>query len=315
MRKLLVLLLVVIVVGRSYATTWDEPWADKVIKGSSSFVLAYVISCDPVKGIKIKLIKTLGGVQLKDTLVISDYYLLSLSSSSGLEGEFHTQLVDSCYFFIKQNGEGKYCIATPTTGFDYVFKGEVVATYRHSYHQASVPVSIYEKTMTAVFNHYHNLPYDTTYMTNFVSEYLSKPPAGFGKNEINIFFLQHVALECVHHLKLQINESLILPFLNFKTNFHSQVSAARAMVSCNTNSGKSELLKIIADTSQSHFVQVMCIWTLAEFKPKELKSQLSKLVNTVSGESTGFGGNIMDPRIGTNIPSAKEALSSLVNNL
>ena len=37
----------------SYATTWDEPWADKVIKEASSFVLGKVISTDSEKGIKV----------------------------------------------------------------------------------------------------------------------------------------------------------------------------------------------------------------------------------------------------------------------
>ncbi len=94
------------------------------------------------------------------------------------------------------------CIATPTAGYDYVTKGNVVATFRHSYHQASVPVAIYERVMTAVFNNYHNLPYDKGDVEKFVNEYLTKKPAGFSESEISTFFIQHVALECVYHLKL-----------------------------------------------------------------------------------------------------------------
>jgi hypothetical protein len=316
-RKLLFLLILTIIstIGRSYATTWDEPWDDQVIKDASSFVLAKVVACDPEKGISIQIIKTIGGNKLLSSLIISDFYLLTLCSGSGGGGEFHTSIVDSCYFFITRNNEGKYCIATPTTGFDYVTEGQVTATFRHSYHQALVPVSIYEKTMTAVFNNYHNLPYDKDYISSFVTKYLTKTPAGFEENEINIFFLQHVALECVHHLRLKINENLIIPFLTDKRNFHSQVSAARAMVAFNTNTSKQELLKIISDTAQRHFVQVMCIWTLADFNPTDLKSKLEELAIDASDEHDGFGGNIMDPRICTSIPTVKKALKNLIGKL
>jgi hypothetical protein len=127
--------------------------------------------------------------------------------------------------------------------------------------------------------------------------------------------MQHVALECVHHLKLNIDENLIFPFLNNKNNFHSQVSAARALVAFNTNSSKQALLKIIGDTSQREFVQVMCIWTIEEFNPRELKSEIIKLSKTASDESDGFGGNIMDPRICTSLPTVKEALQNLSSKL
>lgn len=309
-------LLVVINTTNSYATTWDEPWADKVIKEASSFVLGKVVSNDSKKGIQIVVIKTVSGKELKDTILISNFYSLSICSSSGGHGaEFHTRIIDSCYFFINQNLKREFCIATPTTGFDYVRDGQVMATFRHSYHQASVPVFVYEKVMIAVFNNYHNLSYDKNYINKFVSENLSKSPAGFGENEINTFFLQHVALECVYHLKLEINGNLLPPFLNDKNNFHSQVSAARAMSRIKTEANKIELLKAISDTTKRDFVRVMCVWSLSELEPKELKAQLQKLGKSASNESGGFGGNIMDPRVCTHIPTLKDALKELVAKL
>ena len=59
----------------------------------------------------------------------------------------------------------------------------------------------------------------------------------------------------------------------------------------------------------------MCVWSLSEFKPEELKTQLQKLEESASDESDDFGGNIMDPRICTHIPSLKEALKELVDKL
>jgi hypothetical protein len=311
-----VLLFIVLTTTSLHATTWDEPWAEKVIRESSSFILGKVIDSDSDKGIKVVVINTLCGRQLKDTILINGFYALTICSSSGEHGaEFLTQVIDSCYFFISQNQKGQFCIATPTTGFDYVVEDNVIATFRHSYHQASVPVSVYEKTMTAIFNHYHNLPYDKDYITSFITAHLSKTPAGFSNNEINTFFLQHVALECIYHLKLSVNERLIFPFLSNKTNFHHQVSAARAMRSINTETVKQELIKAIEDTSRRDFVKIMCVWSLSELNPKEFKTQLLKIEKKASGESDGFGGNIMDPRVCTKIPTVKKVLKDLISKL
>lgn len=316
MRKcIIVLLLIITTLSNTYATTWDEPWADKVIKESTSFVLAKVLSNDHQKGTTIQIYKTLGGKQLSGTLTISGFYLLDICSSSGGGPEFHIEPTDSCYFFINESAEGKYRIATPSTGFDYVGGGKVTATYRHSYHQASVPTDIYEKTMTAIFNNYHSLPYDQVFITSFIKEYLTKKPAGFEDHEINTFFLQHVALESIHHLKLDMDASLVVPFLEDNGNFHNQVSGARAMVVANNQKETQALLNIIADTSQRKFVQVMCIWTLKALNQKELKPKLQDLEKGASEENDNFGGNIMDHRVCTSIPSPKSALKELIENL
>lgn len=314
--KILFYFLAISCTSKSFATTWDEPWADKVIRDASSFILGKVISNDPEKGIKVYVLRTVSGKALTDTILISNFYSLRICSSSGGHGaEFNTVPIDSCYFFINQNAKGEFCIATPTTGFDYVKDGQVSATFRHSYHQASVPVVVYEKTMTAVFNNYHHLDYDKAYIEKFVTENLNKSPAGFGEDEINTFFLQHVALECVFHLKLAINETMVLPFLNDKNNFHNQISAARAMITFNTETNKQELLKAISDTTKRDFVRVICLWSLSEFKPKEFRKQLQKLEKLASDESDGFDGNIMDPRVCTHIPALKSALKEFVSML
>lgn len=314
--KTIIFLAFAFVTTTTWATTWDEPWQDKVIKEADYFVYAKVKSYDEEKGVVIEIIKTIGGQELKGKIKIKDFYLLDLCSSSGGHGpEFHFDGIKECYFFIKKNKKGKYCIATPTAGFDYVKDGNVYATYRHSYHQALVPVDTYEKTMTAIFNNYHNQPYDKQFVSEYVDKYISLKPAGFSKDEINIFFAQHVALECAYHLRLTNFYSKLLPFLADTSNFHNQVSAARALVSYNTTECKQELLTVISDTTREAFVQVVCIWTLSEFKPTELKEQLIKANETASDEDTGFGGNIMDPRVCTHFPDVKDALEKLIKTL
>jgi hypothetical protein len=313
--RLLSLTVLAIISITTFATTWDEPWKDKVIKEADSFVLAKIKSFDK-DGVNIEIIKTLAGKELRGSIEITDFYHLNLQNSpEGHNVHFDFGGIKESYFFIKKNEKGKYCIATPTTGFDYVEGGKVNATYRHSYHQALVPIDIYEKTMTAIFNYYHYQPYDKKFINDYVKEFLSRKPAGIDTSESETFFGQHVALECIYHLRLKGFYQYIIPFLNDTSNFHNQVSAARALIAYNTPECKQDLLKVIGDTTRGNFVQVISIWTLAAFNPKELKDKLIKLKETASAEPDGFGGDIMDPRRGTYFPTVKEALQKLIDTL
>jgi hypothetical protein len=314
--KIIFFLVFSLVTVNTFGTTWDEPWQEEVIKDSDYFVFANVVSNDKKEGVTIEIIKSLGGKKLKGKIKITDFYLLDYCSHSIENGtEFRFDGVKESYFFIKKNDKGKYCIATPTSGFAFLKDSIVQATYRHSYHKAVVPIDIYEKTMTAIFNNYHSQPYDKQFITDYIKKYIVLRPAGFANKEINTFFAQHVALECVYHLRLTDFYSQTLSFLADTSNFHHQVSAARALISHNTIECKRELLKVITDTSMKDFVQVICIWTLSEFKPTELKEQLLKVRETASTEKIGFGGDIMDPRVCTFFPDVKQAIENLLQTL
>lgn len=317
MKKIFIFtLLVSLLTIKTLATTWNEPWTDKVIKEANYFVLAKVQSFDEEKGVNIKIIRQLGGDKITDEITITGFYLLGLTSSSGGHGgEFHFEGVGESYFFIKKNDSGAYCIATPTAGFDYIKDNKVYATYRHSYHQALVPIETYEMTMTAIFNNYHNLGYDKEKIISFITTQLSKKPAGFDEAEVNTFFLQHVALETIYHLQIPGFYDSILPFFNDTKNFHNRASAARALIGCNTELTKKLLLNKIAKNKDDDFTTVLCIWTLTTFKPTELKSELQKMIKRASTKENGFGGNIMDPRVGTHFPDVKAALEDLVKTL
>ena len=299
-----------------YATTWDEPWHDIVVKESDSFVFARIDSSNSKKGVNLTIIKNISGRQIVGKIKINDFYLLNFTSYSGNGGGFfHFSGAKEGYFFIKQNKNKNYCIATPTTGFAIVENGLVYATYRHSYHQALVPVDIYEKTMEAIFNNYHGLSYDISYIRNFISQYITRQPAGLTNSEMDTFFLQHVALETIYHLRFSEYYSEILPFLAETLSFQIQVSAVRALTAFNTDQCKNELIRIINAPNRNAFVQVMSVWALSEFMPIELKSALIELEKNASNEYNGFGGNIMDPRVGTYIPSVKIALQDLIEKL
>jgi hypothetical protein len=170
-------------------------------------------------------------------------------------------------------------------------------------------------TMTAIFNHYHQMAYDKESIADFIDLQLGKKPAGFEQSELKTFFLQHVALEIIFHLRMDLYYDKVLPFFQDSKNLHNRIAASRALVAYNTKETKQLLVDKIASNTDDDFVTVICIWTLKEFKPTELKAELQKLVKNASDEDNGFGGNIMDPRVGTRFPTVKSALEELVETL
>lgn len=311
MRSSFLLLFVCFFCTRSYALTWDEPWADLVMKKATSFVLAKVVSGDD-DIVKISIIKTLGGKEVKDSVQIAGFYLLDICSSSGHGPHFNIEQADSCFFFLKEDSLGVYSIATPTSGFAYVSDGKVIATYRHSYHMASVPFDVYENTMKAIFDNYHGQAYDKAYITGLANEYLAKKPAELSDEGAATFFMQHVVMESIYHLRLPGYDAQLITFLKDTANPHNQISAARALHASDTDNAKEALYHVVADTTQPGFLQVMCLLSLKDLHTNKLKKKLEALEKNASDEKVGFGGNIMDPRICTHLPTVKDALKDLL---
>jgi len=317
MRLAVFLVALLVAVSRlAQATTWDEPWHETVVKKADCFVLARITAVDAQKGITVSVLRSLAGAPLAGTIQITGFYSLDLCSRSAGEGpEFRLKGADSCYSFLQKRPAGTYALATPTTGFAAVQQGQVVATYRHSYHQALVPQAVYEPTMTAIFQHYHGQAYDREFINQFVATTLALPPARIDEAGMATFFAQHAALETTYHLGLSTQYAAVLPFLHDTTNFHAQVSAARVLTATPTPEAKQQLLQLLADKHTRDFVKVIAVRTLTAYQPKELKPQLTKLAQAASEEKNGFGGNIMDPRVCTRLPSVKKCLTDLAAQL
>jgi hypothetical protein len=314
--KLILIVLFSITAFKADATTWNEPWMDKVISQADCFLLARVKSVDAEKSITINVLKTIAGQTISGDIKVSSFYLLHLCSTSAGEGpEFNFKGIDSCYFFLKKIEGGQYAIATPTTGFAWVKNGVVAGTYRHSYHQARTTADVYEPTMHAVFNNYHKISYDTKFINDYISKSLSSKPAGPEPDQMEAFYNQHIALECLYHLGLKGYEKQLSVFINANYSFHAQVSAARALMAYNTPQSKSELMALVANSETADFIKVIALWTLQSYKPVELKPQLVALIKKASTEENGFGGDIMDPRVCTDMPTVKEALDSLIKTI
>ena len=315
--RLLVLLFLLLWIAAplAHATTWDEPWQETVVKKADYLVLARITAAG-AKGATATVLRSLGGGPLTGTVQINDFYALRLCNDSlNTKPDFELSNTDSCYFFLQKKPSGEYAIATPTTGFARLKAGQVAATYRHSYHQARVPLAVYEATMTAIFQHYHGLEYDATPINALINSALALPPAHLNEAGRTTFFLQHAALETIYHLGLATHYEAVLPFLRDTTNFHAQVSAARALTATPTTEDKQLLMKMLASKATRDLAKIVAIRTLTTYRPAELKPQLAALAQTASDEPNGFGGNIMDPRICSLVPTVKEALTVLVSGL
>ena len=317
MRLSILLFLLLLAAGPlAHAATWDEPWQETVVKKADYLVLARVTATDAHKGATATILRSLGGEPLTGTVQISEFYGLQLcGDTTGEAPTFELGGTDSCYFFLQKKPSGDYAIATPTTGFARVRRGQVAATYRHSYHQAQVPLAVYEATMTAIFRHYHGQAYAAQPIEELINTTLTLPPAHLDAVGRTTFFLQHAALETIYHLGLTTHYDAVMPFLRDTTNFHAQVSAARALTATPTPEDKQQLVRIVSSKSSRDLAKVVAITTLLAYKPTELKSQLADLAEGASNEPNGFGGNIMDPRICTRVPSVKEALATLIAEL
>lgn len=299
-----------------YATTWDEPWAKDVIKEAEFFVFGEIIESSE-NAIVIKINKQLGGEKIKDSVItIDNFYLLAITSLSGNHGpEFRFAKGMKCYFFLRQNTTKNYSIATPTTGFDVLHKSKVTANFRHSYHQCSIEQELYETAMAAVFNHYHKLDYELAPIKKHLDLYLRQRPAGFEKHEIEIFFNQHVALELIYHLSISTPIELLLPFFNDTENFHNRISAARAFSANRDEASKQILFNKIANNEDDDFVALMCVWSLEKMDASSMKQELAGILEKSSKTYLSFGGNLMDPRVGTSLPSVYKALSELLSKI
>ena len=308
-KKLLFALIFLFSFSNLIAETWNEPWQKEIIQKSDNFVFGKIIENNGTN-VKVQIVKRFGNETIPSEIIIDNYFLLELMSGSGQIITTDLKKESSYYLFLKRNKNNNYSLPTPTSGFALLDNEQVRATYRHSYHQALIPQSIYEFTYENIWNYYKTRKFDKEKITNFINEQISKSPAGFEENEISSFYLQHSALETSYLLDLTPDVKHILKFAK-SDNFHSKVSALQLLGNYKTKESNDFLVSIILDKISSNFEKVIGIWSLKKSESKEHLEILMKNISTLSDKSEGFGGNIMDPRVGTPFPSPKGAVESL----
>lgn len=317
MKKYTFLIIMCLFPCLALATTWNEPWMDEVISRADSLVRVDVTVNKP-EAFSAKVTKHLAGRETPTEIRVNGYYLLEFRSHSVHETDFRFNPNLDYYLFLKRGKkEGQYSIATPTTGWAKVLVEGVNASYRHSYHQALVPENVYELSMIAIFNRLHQIDVDEKPIRDFVEAHLKKEPALLGKANgdptvAEEFFHQHVALELFRYFGRPNEMNLIEPFLT-ADDYHVQISAARAIALFNTTEAKDRLMKFI-ENDQFGFAKIMAVWGLEHHNAVEYAERLEVFMNIGQDEETGFGGDFMDPRVGTDFPeSVKSAVANLLD--
>jgi len=301
--------MLILVGGRATGTTWNEPWHKEVIEDADAFVRAKVTKAAPER-VEFDVVKLLAGKEAGKSGAIVGFSKLRFGSYSVREDVFRFGEGREYYLFLKFTDKGgQFKIATPTTGFAATKDGTTVATYRHSYHQAYVPDEVYEMSMVAIFNAQKNLEQDLSPARKYIAEELAKKPADIpddaNSEEFKRFCSQHVALELLYYLGGG-NLPELEPFLMHK-NPHGQISAVRALGRIPGEMSKPRLLSFIARKDRDAFAKVMAIWALRDMGAKDSVDELVRILDSTEDQKAGFGGNIMDPRIGTSFPESVHA--------
>lgn len=292
------------------AETWDEPWQKEIIQQSDLFILGKIVETHDSL-IVVQVVKNFAAPIAKDEIIIDGFFMLNLMSSSGHGVHFPMEQGDMAYLFLHKRENGNYALPTPTSGFAFLNEDDKVkATYRHSYHQALVPKDIYELTYQQIWHYYKAKEFDQKEMMKFVHMQLQGSPAGFDDAEIDQFFLQHVAMETAYLLDMNPDVQLVLKFAASE-NFHARVSAIRLLGNSHTAESKAFLFSTLARKEYGNFEKVMAIWSLKKIGDEVYISKLKEIKDTLSDEYTGFGGDIMDPRMATFLPSPKRAVEDL----
>lgn len=310
--KLIILLILTSAINsKASAETWNEPWQKEIIKNADYFVLAKVLSNVESIGTEIEIIRYFGNQKLEGRILINGFSLLNMTSSSGHGVHLDFEKDQTLYFLLNKRKDGNYAIPTPTSGFAVLDSDKnVYATYRHSYHQALIPQDVYEKTYSEIWSYFKSGKFDKGKILPFINEYIDKSPAGFEEEEISTFFLQHAAMETAYLLDIQIELDRLKKYVE-SDNFHSRVSALQLLGISNTKLTKEYLFDFISIEQNENFEKVIAIWSLSRIGGEVYKNKLIEIIDKLSDEDTGFGGNIMDPRVGTHFPSPKGAVERL----
>ena len=96
--------------------------------------------------------------------------------------------------------------------------------------------------------------------------------------------------------------------------YHVQISAVRALSRIDTKAARERLFAFLTGEGEG-FAKVMAVWGLKRLDAREFRSRLEAFYPNAPTEETGFGGNIMDPRVGTSFPdSVKHAVGQLIEH-
>lgn len=297
--------------GQAHATTWSEPWHREVVAAADAFGLYEVVENRPDE-LRLKLVKHIAGAETGLVVTVTSFYALRLTSrSASTPAEFRLPQGEQVYFYLKRTGT-VWAIATPTAG--YALTGpqhQVGATYRISPHQAVVEAPLYEDTQRCIFELLHGrAPCDAS-IGSFIQTALAAPAEGIVGNldpaARTRFFHQHVALEMAGYMHYPVDAAALERFLA-KPDMHVQLSAVRALAGSARTDRAARLMQFVEDGTANLTARTLAAMLLQETGAHEMKSRLLAYAARASDENASLGIAIMDPRIGTGLPSLRQAV-------
>jgi len=261
MRRAFVLIVgfVALASALALAAVWNEPWHREVVLGADSFGLYDTVKVTPFTA-TFKRIRGLAGADTGDAVTVDGFYGSTTPSSTSVrpgqtyddEWTLRFRNGRKYYLFLKRasaaQGGGllppgvspaasggtaseSWRIATPTGGVAEVqADGKVVATYRHSLHQAVVDEATFELTQTCIFDTLHRTKPCVPDVRAFIDEQLAAEPASLLGTPTSAdqerFFKQHAALETAYLIGYSADRARLETFLKAPF-FHTQISAVR----------------------------------------------------------------------------------------
>lgn len=307
--------LLALLASQAHASTYDEPWQEEVLREADALVKLRIVRGSETEA-QFERLEQLAGQAVPERGSIDRFAGMNVTSTSSMASGFPLLLNDGDegYFTLgKTDDAARWSIATPTSGYALVGDGKVTATFRHSYHQALVPEPLYREATLAIFQKLHGEPWDAEAQRASMEALLAQPPASIG-TEAERFFQQHVALESCYHFCTAADLPSLEPFLASEDH-HVQISAVRALSAADSPEGRARLLAFVKDDSRAGFARVMAVWGLARLDAREHAEALLAYLPQAPTDETGFGGNIMDPRVGTSFPnSVQDAIEELLKS-
>ncbi len=324
MRIAFYVVLIIAFASQGFASSWDEPWHEDVLRNSELVAKVVVAKAsDDINELKVLKVVAGAGVSAGDEIkLLSTYYMLDLHSLSYPVTNDFLEEDDEYYLILKSSSrkEAEWMLSTPTSGDAQIEDAMAIATFRHSTAKALVDTGIYEKATSAIFNFLHNQAYDTLWINDFLSVHLNKKPVRIpkntdtkrGKQEFDSFCNQHVALELFHYFGTEDNFKSAKKFLKLKQT-HVQISAIRALSRINSAESKNMLIGVLKG-KYDDLIKVFAVKALDRLSATELVNELENIYLSASTEEVCLVCDIMDDRIATKFPkSVKDALRELLS--
>ena len=336
----LVVGLLVLAGGVTFAAVWEEPFHREVVLGADSFGLYEPVNITPLTT-TFKRIRALAGADTGEAVVVDGFYGSTVPSSTSIrpgqqyddEWALRFRSDRKYYLFLKRasatNGAPTlggapvatageaWRIATPTGGQAEVRPdGTVVATYRHSLHQAVVDAAIFELTQTCIFDSLHAAKACVPEVRAFIDAQLTAEPASLlgtpSAADQERFFKQHAALETAYLIGYSADRARLETYLK-SPFFHTQISAVRALARLDAADRNTMLGDFLMDETRNPLARVFAVQAIRELKAVELKDRLAAYLPNASTERVGLGARVTDSRIGTMFPSSvRDALGRLL---